>query len=146
MPLGAPFQVVPKSGCRPVVSPMLAISFAESGSTGWVEMSWFHGLLSGKTIWPAMKPWPMLSSPSPFCCSAIQGAAPASGKSELPAQARHADSTVAVAPMTMYCFNDFYPSPGSDGNDTQPDPSLPAGAGPDAGSPGLGTCTPAVPI
>src|SRR5438445_90445 len=54
MPFGAPSQTVPKSGWRPVVRPMLAISAAEFGSTGAVEMSWFQGLSAGNTCWPSM--------------------------------------------------------------------------------------------
>src|SRR2546425_2257061 len=55
MPFGAPSQTVPKSGCRPVLRPMLAINAAEFGSTGAPEISWFQGLSGGKTCWPSMK-------------------------------------------------------------------------------------------
>src|SRR5438552_15469918 len=54
MPFGAPSQTVPKSGCRPVLRPMLAMRAAEFGSTGAVEMSWFQGLSAGNTCWPSM--------------------------------------------------------------------------------------------
>src|SRR5436190_24211361 len=83
---------------------MLEISFAEFGSTGWVEMSWFHGLSLGKTICPATNPWPRLSRPIPFCCSTIQGAAPDKGVIELPAQARLADRIATALPIKTYAF------------------------------------------
>src|SRR5687767_717085 len=47
MPFGAPFHTVPKSACRPVDRPILAIKVAELGSTGSAETSWFHGLSGG---------------------------------------------------------------------------------------------------
>src|SRR5947207_15996939 len=52
MPFGAPLYTVPKSACSTVFKPMLAIKFAEFGSTGIVETSWFHGLSGGKTFLP----------------------------------------------------------------------------------------------
>src|SRR5712692_9062128 len=48
MPLGAPFQTVPKSGWRPRSMPILAINAVEFGSTGAAEMSVFHALSGGK--------------------------------------------------------------------------------------------------
>src|SRR4051794_3043893 len=54
MPLGAPFQTVPKSGCSPVVRPMLAIRLAEFGSTGSWETSRFQALSVGNTCRPAI--------------------------------------------------------------------------------------------
>src|SRR4051812_24755042 len=54
MPLGAPFQTVPKSGCSPVVRPMLAIRLVELGSTGSWETSRFQGLSGGNTCRPAI--------------------------------------------------------------------------------------------
>src|SRR5882672_5572446 len=52
MPFGLPCHVVPKSGCKTSFGPMLLIKFAEFGSTGRFEMSWFHGLSGGKSCLP----------------------------------------------------------------------------------------------
>src|SRR3954467_4106819 len=54
MPLGAPAQTVPKSGCSPVFNPMLAISAAEFGSTADPETSVFQGLSAGKQRCPCV--------------------------------------------------------------------------------------------
>src|SRR6185436_3922102 len=50
MPIGSPFQNVPKSGCRNFVEPMKLTYAAELGSMGYPEMSVFHGLSGGKTV------------------------------------------------------------------------------------------------
>ena len=47
--MGAPFQTVPKSGCRLVSDPMLAMKFPESGCSGYWEMSVFQALVAGKS-------------------------------------------------------------------------------------------------
>src|SRR5438093_740879 len=52
MPLGAPCQTVPKSGCSGRSLPMPAIRLAELGSTGAFETSWFQGLSSGNRRLP----------------------------------------------------------------------------------------------
>ena len=48
LPIGAPFQTVPKSGCSPLSRPIDAMNWADCGWTGRREMSWFHGLSAGK--------------------------------------------------------------------------------------------------
>src|SRR5690606_6912293 len=48
MPIGAPSQVVPKSGCKVVSRPIEATRTSDSGCTGSAEMSVFQGLSSGK--------------------------------------------------------------------------------------------------
>src|SRR5260370_19135312 len=52
MPFGLACHVVPKSGCKTSLGPMLLIKFAEFGSTGMLEISWFHGLSGGKSCLP----------------------------------------------------------------------------------------------
>src|ERR1700694_1953669 len=61
MPFGLPCHVVPKSGCRTSFGPMLLIKFAEFGSTGRFEMSWFQGLSGGKSCLP----WRLAPGPRP---------------------------------------------------------------------------------
>src|SRR6476469_4940356 len=66
MPFGAPSQTVPKSGCtRFVAPPQLLISVVEFGSTGWAEMSVFHGLSAGKTVRVPVEPPPPVPPPPP---------------------------------------------------------------------------------
>ena len=53
MPIGEPLYVpAPKSGCSPVVRPMLAISASESGATAAEETSVFQGLPDGNASAP----------------------------------------------------------------------------------------------
>ena len=63
--MGAPsHSPAPKSGCSPRVSPMLAISAAESGSTGALEMSVFHALSAGN----GSAPFRLAPAPSDAAC------------------------------------------------------------------------------
>jgi len=50
MPIGPPFQNVPKSGWRNRVAPMKLTYVAELACTGYPEMSVFHGLSGGKIV------------------------------------------------------------------------------------------------
>src|SRR5262245_2149063 len=56
MPLGAPFHVVPKSGCRPR-DPHDAMSWADAGSTGSPDTSAFHALSAGNGRRPSRLPF-----------------------------------------------------------------------------------------
>src|SRR5512132_3200125 len=94
MPLGAPSHTVPKSGCTfRVEPPQLLMSVVEFGSTGWAEMSVFHGLSAGKTVRdpvvpppPVPPPVPPPLPPPPFLASAAS-VSPPGARLESPAQA-----------------------------------------------------------
>src|SRR5580765_4038623 len=61
MPMGAPANVPdPKSACNPAAPPMKPMIVAELPSTCAVEMSWFHGFVSGK----GRKPFKLASCPT----------------------------------------------------------------------------------
>ena len=67
MPFGTPRQVVPKSGCKGSLLPMLAIRLAEFESSGAFEMSWFHGLSGGKSCLPCrLAPGPRAGACAPI--------------------------------------------------------------------------------
>src|SRR5690606_32805230 len=83
MPLGAPFQVVPKSGCR-LRMPQLAMSVAEFGSTGALAMLVFQGLSFGNGRRPSSDaPGP---SPGPVVAGGPAGDSHARARSRSPAR------------------------------------------------------------
>src|SRR5687767_8176965 len=50
MPIGPPFQNVPKSGWRCSDAPIDATHAVDRSCTGYAEMSVFHGLSAGKIV------------------------------------------------------------------------------------------------